>query len=256
MAMRLSAPSPDTLRAGLLALLVHLLFLGLLALGVRWNQEEPEPVIADLWSELPAAPRAAPAPAPVPVQETRPAPRPEPKVEPKAEMPKPDIALKARPEPKKPEPAKVEPPPKPVAEPKPAPRPAPQPTVNEADPLQQQLERIQRQQAMIDAARAKAASESVIGEYKGRIKRKIRGYLNRQPCGEANVQLEFDIALLPTGQLRSAPVLTRSSGLPACDRAVEYAILQADPLPVPPQPEIFQAFRNLHLVIRPNDPND
>lgn len=251
MESRLEAPALDTLRAALLALLVHVLFFGLLALGLRWNQQEPEAVMADLWSDLPAAPRA-PAPPPEPLRETRPEPRPQPRVEAKVETPRPDIALKAHPEPKKPEPRKVEPTSKAAAEVKPAPR----SNAQEPDPLQQQLEMIERQQALAEAARAAAASQSVIGDYKGRIKRKIRGLLNRQPCGDANVQLEFDIALLPTGQLRSNPVLSRSSGIPACDRAVEYAIVQADPLPVPPQPEIFQAFRNLHLIIRPNDPND
>ncbi|MEO1767439.1 cell envelope integrity protein TolA [Thiobacter aerophilum] len=247
---RLPSPGFDTLRAGLLALLVHLMFFGLLAFGVRWNQQEPEAVMAELWSELPVAPRAAPAPVPAPAHATRPEPRPEPKVEPKVEAAKPDIALKARPEPNKPQPKKAQP--TPASEPKPAPKPA----ISEPDPLQQQLAMIERQQAMAEAARAAAANQSVIGEYKGRIKRKIRSLLNRQPCGDTNVQVEFDITLLPTGQLRSNPLLTRSSGIPACDRAVEYAIVQADPLPVPPQPELFQAFRNLHLIIRPNDPND
>ena len=250
---RLDPPS-DTLRAALLALSVHLVFFLLLAIGVRWQQREPEAVRAELWAELPAAPRPAPPPA---AAEPRPA---EPRVEPKVEPTKPDIALKARKETRKPEPPKPEPlraqpqkPEPPKVEPA---TPARPPVPAAADPLQQQLELIQRQQAMAEAARAAAAQQSVIEDYKGRIRRKVRGFLNRQPCGEANVQLEFDIALLPTGQLRSPPLLRRSSGLPACDRAVEYAIVQADPLPVPPQPEIFQAFRNLHLVIRPNDPND
>ncbi|MCL6556373.1 MAG: TonB C-terminal domain-containing protein [Burkholderiales bacterium] len=251
---RLDPPS-DTLRAALLALAVHLVFFLLLAIGVRWQQREPEAVTAELWAELPAAPR--PVPPPPAAEMPRPAePRVEPRAAPKVETAKPDIALKARNETHKPEPLKPEPPRPQKPEPRKAEPTPPPPTPSAHDPLQQQLELIQRQQAMAEAARAAAAQQSVIDDYKGRIRRKVRGFLNRQPCGEANVQLEFDIALLPTGQLRSPPVLRRASGLPACDRAVEYAIVQADPLPVPPQPEIFQAFRNLHLVIRPNDPSD
>lgn len=246
---RLPPPGLDTLRAGLAALLVHVLFFALLVFGLQWQKQEPEPVVAELWSDLPAVPRVVPPPPP-PV-ETRPEPvKAEPPPAPKVEAPKPDIALKSKSEPKK-EP--TPPAPKPVARQTPQPKPA---EVDREALLERQLEAIQKQQAAAEAARAQAANQSVIGEYKSRIKRKIRGYLNRQPCGEGNPQLEFDVALLPTGQLRASPVLRKGSGIPACDRAVEYAIVQADPLPVPPQPEIFSEFRNLHLIIRPNDPND
>lgn len=251
----------SNLQAGALALLVHIGFFALLFFGFSWHRHEPEAVVADLWSSLPVSPRpAAPPPAPrvEPKPEPqKPVPRTEPKPPPRVEAPKPDIALKAKPEEKKrPEPKPVpkhEEPPKKVEK---KPTPEPKPAVDREDLIQKQLELLNKQAAAEQARQAAAANQSIIGDYKGRIKRKIRGFLNRQPCGDGNPQLEFEIALLPTGELRGNPVLRRGSGLPACDRAVENAILQSDPLPVPPQPEIFNEFRNLHLIIRPNDPND
>lgn len=248
----------DTLRAAALALLVHLAFFALLALGVRWQKQEPEPVMAELWSTLPAAPRVPPAP-PQPAALARPQPPVSPKPEeqplPKAQPPKPEIVMKAKPETNKTETPRTEPP-----KPTPKATATPQPGPTEAAPdheaaLQRQLAMIQQQQAQAEAARAAAESERVLGDYRARIIRKIQGFLNRQPCGEGDPLVEFDVALLPTGQLRGNPVLRRSSGIPACDRAVEYAIVQADPLPVPPNPEQFRLMRELHLKICPNNPN-
>jgi colicin import membrane protein len=92
-----------------------------------------------------------------------------------------------------------------------------------------------------------------VNDYTGRIQSKIQSKLNKALCGDGKPQLEFDIALLPTGQLRGNPVLRKGSGLAACDKAVENAILQSEPLPVPPQPEAFSFFRELHLNFKPNE---
>ncbi len=113
----------------------------------------------------------------------------------------------------------------------------------------------QAQAALARLAQAKqsAAQQSVVDDYTHRIQSKIRQKVNQTLCGEGNPQLEFDITLLPTGQLRSNPVLRKGSGIAACDMAVENAISQSDPLPVPPQPEVFSRFRELHLKFRPNE---
>ena len=47
--------------------------------------------------------------------------------------------------------------------------------------------------------------------------------------------------------------LVKASGAPAYDRAVERAIEQAQPLPVPEDMELFQQVRDLTLVFRPNE---
>jgi colicin import membrane protein len=255
---------PGNMQAGVLALLVHAAFFLLLMFGLNWQKQEPEAVQADLWANLPAPAHSLPPPPPAPAPEIKPEPvkappkaesKAEPKPEPKVEPAKPDIALKAKKEEKK----KPEPKTKAVEEPK---KPEPKPAFDRDAVLQKQLEMLARQntpsqpQTHAVEPRLSAAQQTVIGDYKGRIKLKIRGNLNARLCGAGNPQLEFEIALFPTGQLRGNPILRKGSGIPACDRAVESAILQADPLPVPPQPEIFNEFRNLRLVFRPNDPND
>ena len=113
----------------------------------------------------------------------------------------------------------------------------------------------QAQDALARLTRAKqmAAEKSIEDDYKNRIESKIRQKVNQTLCGNGNPQLEFDITLLPTGELRGNPVLHKGSGIAACDKAVENAILQSDPLPVPPQPEVFSRFRDLHLKFHPNE---
>lgn len=230
-------------------------------------------MVVDLWSKLPndtATPpppvRAEPKPAP-PIKKVEPTPPPP------TLKAKPDIALK-----EKPKPEKV----KPLEKTKPAEKIKERPSVPpEQLKIQKQLEQNRLEQirqaanrqaeitrelvAQAEAAQARAevarqaqakqnaAMQSVIDDYKNRIKARIRSKLNRSVCGDGNPQLEFTIGLLPTGELRSSPLLRKGSGMPACDKAVADAIQSSEPLPVPPQPEIFGEFRNLDLIFKPNE---
>ena len=58
---------------------------------------------------------------------------------------------------------------------------------------------------------------------------------------------------MPTGDVIGHPKLLKSSGLSACDAAVERAILESQPLPVPTQADLFSQFRDLKLKFRPNE---
>lgn len=88
----------DTIKSGrlpaaILAVLVHLLFIGFLIFSVNWRSHSPPPVMADLWEALPP-PKAQPVVTPHPT--SKPKPKPEPVVEPEPPQPKPDIALKEK----------------------------------------------------------------------------------------------------------------------------------------------------------------
>lgn len=236
----------------MLALLVHIAFFALLIFGITWQAQEPAGVVVELWSDLPAP-------------ETRQVIEP---VEPPPPPPPPEPIKKA--------------PPKPVVAPPPTKAPGIalkekrlQEEKHKQELLRQEklkqekqkqdqqkqeqahLVEVARQQQAEMAKRAQAqqaaALQTIKGEYVGRIQSKIRGKLNKTLCGDGKPQLEFDLALLPTGQLRGNPILRKSSGIAACDRAVENAILQSEPLPVPSQPEAFGIFRELHLVFTPNE---
>lgn len=104
------------------------------------------------------------------------------------------------------------------------------------------------------AVSAKAAANAgVVGDYINKIQARIRGNVNKTLCGEGNPELKFDIGLLPTGQLSGSPKLVKSSGSPACDEAVERAIMASEPLPLPADSSLFSQFRSLKLKFRPND---
>ncbi|HZZ92982.1 MAG TPA: energy transducer TonB [Usitatibacter sp.] len=100
-------PNPGRIRAVVLAVAVHALFIAVIVFGVTWQSAPTAPVQAELWDKLPPAKTSARPPAPKPAPEPA---KPEP---PKPEPPKP------APEPPKPQPPKPEPP-KPQAKPQPA----------------------------------------------------------------------------------------------------------------------------------------
>jgi len=86
---------PGRVASGILALLVHLLFFGMLVVGISWQKKIVGPVVVDLWEELPE-PVTKVSPPPPKIVETPPKPAPE-----------------VRKEPPPPPPPKVEAPPKP-----------------------------------------------------------------------------------------------------------------------------------------------
>lgn len=253
--------NPLAMRAGALSVLVHGVLLAILLVSFNWKTVQPLNIAeVELWDNLPS-----------PVQEIKPIsepPKPEPVVEPE---PKPVIEPKPEPvpEPKaeielKKEPVK-EPPPKKVEKPKPDPAiKAKKKSQEEIKKLQQmlaaedqqqqhQLEKNEVQEASDKAAQAASAGE--VNKYIADIQRKIRSQVNKQSCGTGNPELEFAIALMPTGEVNGSPKLLKGSGIEACDEAVERAILKAQPLPLPSEPDLFSQFRNLKLKFRPNADN-
>ena len=111
--MRLrKADEPGRVASGALAVVVHLMFFGLLVFGISWQKKVASPVVVDLWQDLPepskkvVLPPEPPKPAPKPVLQPPPKPVPEVKKEPvrpppapKVEAPKPsaaDIELKEK----------------------------------------------------------------------------------------------------------------------------------------------------------------
>jgi len=247
----------DKTTAGALALAMHALFFVLLVFGVSWQKQAETPVMADLWSNLPPLqkPAAAPLPDPEPAP-PKPAPKvvvpPPPKVEPKPAV-KPDIALKKKAEEKKKEPPKVEPKKDDRAEKARAAKEAEAKRKFEED-KKREMDLIRAEkEADAKAAEARAArtaQDKLVGEYIERIRNKIRGLIVEPPGMQGAPEAEFDVVLIPGGDVLNAK-LRRSSGVPAYDAAVERAIMKAQPLPLPPDPSLFNRFRELRLVIRP-----
>jgi len=250
----LSYAEPGKVPSVVLALLVHLLLAAFLFFGVRWQSQQPEAIMIELWTSPPApvAEKVAPQP-PAPIPQPKPEPKPEPKpVEKVIEPPKPDIALEKKKEIKKEIPKKPEL--------KPEPKPKPEPVLKfdrskdiraqlerETAALDQQLEkdRILSQMRRETAAAAAKANAEYIGKLIGAIRSNIVLPLDIK----GNPEAIFDVVQLPTGEVMSVK-LRKSSGHKAYDAAVERAIYKASPLPKD-RPERFQ--RNLEIKFRPLD---
>lgn len=265
---------------------MHVGVLVLLIFGVSWQKRYSEPAaVVDLWSSLPP-PRPAPAPPapPSPTPEPKPVPKappPKPEVKPpppKPEVkpvPKPDIALKEKQEKErklkeqqeleKKKQAELERRKEDEAKKQKAQQ---QAEAKKKDDEKRKLEReqaaadaelkkqAQEKQALADklAKEAAAAQSRLYDEYVRQISNKIKRYIIEPPNLQGNPQVEFEVRLLPGGEVLEASLrIKRSSGNTAYDQAVERAILKASPLPLPPDPALFNMFRELNLKIRPKE---
>lgn len=151
---------------------------------------------------------------------------------------------------KKPEP-KIEPKPEPIK--KEVPKTAPvkkveQKTENKDDARQKAEAQKQAQQRVSEAAAAQAKANGEIDKYKAMIQAKIRSRIIMPPDLPGDPVVEFTVTLLPGGDVL-AVALRKSSGYTAFDEAVERAIYLAKPLPLPPDPGLFNAFRSLDLKV-------
>jgi len=91
-----------------------------------------------------------------------------------------------------------------------------------------------------------------LDRFKALIQQKIQQNVNNQLCGLDRVELEFEISLMPTGDLIGEPKMIQSSKIASCDAAVERAILQSQPLPIPRDKKLFKRLKDLKLKFHPN----
>ncbi|MDN5752866.1 MAG: cell envelope integrity protein TolA [Nitrosospira sp.] len=269
-----SRVEPGLVPAGVLAVLVHIIFFAFMIFGLNWKTYPPEGMVVDLWSSLPqpAQPVIKPAPPPPVFQPVQPSvdAKPLPPTPQTPEVPppvKPDIALKEKPEKPKPVEKKqtIE---KDEKEQKEKERKEKELKAQKEKELNAQKEKAQKeQQARVAAeveqlqreqqeaskkAQAQAAAQSrlanEIDEYKAKILAKIKSRIVIPPDLPGNPVAEFDVTLLPDGDVLDAK-LRKSSGFAAFDSAVERAIFLSKPLPLPPEPALFPKFRNLNLKV-------
>jgi len=239
---------PRKLPAGILALLVHILFFALLYFGFNWNRQAyvPATMTVALWSNLNQE-NVKPS-ASAKVEQAVQPPQPE-------KIAKPDIAI--------PEKKKVEA--KPVEsklEKKKSVQSAAEEAMKRAEALKA-AEQKQEAQRIADAQAAQQKAElakqeeqaaalgRLIDEYKAKIQSKIRRNVVQPPNVQDDTRAEFLVTLLPGGTVLTA-VLKKSSGNKAYDDAVERAILKSSPLPLPPDVQLFNRFRELDLTFKPD----
>ena len=238
-------PAPHKLSAGALALLVHSMFFSLLYFSFSWQMKPPQGMVVDIWDSLPSEVNEQSAEPPPP-----PPPKQEPVVEPKvaATVAAPvdaEIALRDKNKKIKEDMLKLE---KTKAKLQ---------AEKQAEMAERRLEELQRQAQAKAQAQHKAQEQSaiatgkVVDEYIGKIAAKIRRYIVLPPGISENIKAEFNVTLLPSGEVLHA-TLAKSSGVEAYDSAVERAILKAQPLPLPPaEKNMFNRFRELRLKFSP-----
>ena len=244
--------SRERVISGAFASTMHLLFIALLVFGVNWQKKvEPQVNVVDLWSPpSPAETRAVAPPLPAP-EPPKAVVKPEPKVEPtppkpvaKPEAAKPDIALKEKEKIEKERRVAEE---KQKAEKKREVETAAAQKSQQAEAQRLAKEQAEAQQAM--AAQAATARKNELDKYRKGISDKIKSRIVRPPNLQGNEESEFDIVVLPDGNVLGVK-LKKPSGNPAYDNAVERAISRAQPLPMPPDPALLKDFRELNLKFR------
>ena len=232
------------------------------------------PAVVELWKSLPPIPEEQAAPPPK--IEPRPEPKPRPQPAPKPEVkptPKPDIALKEKMEKerklkerelekqkqlelekrKEDEAKKLK-----AKEQLELRKKEDEKRKLEKERLAQEadLKRLAAEkQALTDrlAKEQATAQTRALNEFVTRIQNKIRNNIIEPPGLQGNPQVEFEVVILPGGEIMDGSVkLKRSSGIPSYDQAVERAILISSPLPVAAEGDaLFDLFRRPTLQIKP-----
>ena len=243
--------NPRLLLAGVLALLVHLVFFIFMTFGLSWKTYPPAGVVVDLWSDLPQ-----PALRPKPIQppkKVKPLPlkteKTPPLIKPKPALTKPDIVLKKE-KIKKPKLVKKEKikKPKPVEKKQQKDREQKMRIAAEVDRLQKEQQEEEKRLQKEEAGAQATLKQQLIDEYKAKILAKIKSRIVLPLDLPHDPVAEFDVTLLPGGEILDVK-MRKSSGYITFDRAVERAIVLSRPLPLPPDPRLFPSFRNLSLKV-------
>ncbi|MBL0123334.1 MAG: cell envelope integrity protein TolA [Betaproteobacteria bacterium] len=240
---------PGKLPAALLALIVHAGFFAVIVFGVSWQVRHPDPVMAELWDQLPSLRKEPEPPAPPP-----PPPEPEPEVkkiiEPPVEKPLPpqpskaDIQLKAKKEKaerEKVERERLEKQKQIDLEKKRKEEEAQKKAAKAAD------DKAKAEQALREAA-ASASRNAAVQDYAGKIAALIRSRANIPDTVSGKPALTVRLRLLVNGVIFDAQVI-KPSGNRVYDEAVERAINGIRQWPLPENAELFGNRRELNLNI-------
>lgn len=125
---------------------------------------------------------------------------------------------------------------------------------DEAERRQAAEESLKQQIAAEERARAEAAraarAASEADKYKALIRQKVSRNWNRPAGTKSGLKCVVRVRLVPGGEVLQAQVV-KSSGDPVFDRSVENAVYKAAPLPLPPDPDLFDYFREIEFLFSP-----
>ncbi|MFI4956308.1 MAG: cell envelope integrity protein TolA [Gammaproteobacteria bacterium] len=107
---------------------------------------------------------------------------------------------------------------------------------------------------VMDADNAAAMSGQSLREidrYKLMVQQQIMRYWFVQGAPDSGASTQLFVRVAPNGTVLDVKI-SRSSGNDALDRSAMAAVFKASPLPVPQDPALFSAFRELRLTLRPD----
>ena len=108
---------------------------------------------------------------------------------------------------------------------------------------------LQRQLAE-EEGRTQAVNSGLLNQYVAMIEQHVVRQWNRPATARSGLECEVRVAQTPTGTVLSAQV-TQCNGDAAVKQSIEAAVLRASPLPLPPDPRLFE--RNLVFIFKPTD---
>lgn len=109
---------------------------------------------------------------------------------------------------------------------------------------------LQEQLAAESAALANARNQDIISQYVGLIGEKVQRNWIQPPTSRAGLSCVVQVQLMPTGDVVSVQIV-QGSGDATFDRSVEAAVYRAAPLPLPPDPGLFESFRTVQFRFVP-----
>ena len=123
---------------------------------------------------------------------------------------------------------------------------------------QQRREAEQALQAQLDAEQKQLAAErerqaqTVVDRYVEIIKQKVTRNWLKPPTAGSGLKCLVHVTLIPGGEVAKVNI-DKGSGDPLFDRSVETAVRKASPLPLPPDPAMFDRFRELTFIFNPEE---
>lgn len=114
--------------------------------------------------------------------------------------------------------------------------------------LQQQREADLKSQIEEEEGRAEAANAGLLNQYIAMIEQAIVRNWNRPPSARTGLECTVRVAQTPNGTVLSVQI-GQCNGDAAVKQSIEAAVIKASPLPLPPDPRVFD--RNLVFVFKP-----
>lgn len=109
---------------------------------------------------------------------------------------------------------------------------------------------LQEQLAAESKAMADARTQDIISQYVGLIGEKVQRNWIQPPTSRAGLSCVVQVQLMPSGDVVTVQIV-QGSGDAAFDRSVEAAVYRAAPLPLPPDPGMFENFRTVQFRFVP-----